>query len=182
MGTGNEGGHFLRNHALAVALLLAIVPGCERSHDASTGNTEPKSVLDEGEVERLLALGYVDSSDPNAARDASGVVRLDAQKASPGYTLYTIEWLCKSVLIDLEGNVANVWAQEPCLAHWHNAELLPDGQLLVVDGHAGHLLRYAWEGNLNWIKPGLGGPSRRRIRAFRRPLLSPVRADSGSLR
>jgi hypothetical protein len=117
-----------------------------------TGDVQQEVVHKETEIERLLALGYVESSDAGAGSNRNGVVQIDAQKTHPGYSLYTLEWQCKSVLIDLHGNVVNTWANDPCMGHWHNAELLPDGNLLVVDARLEMLFRFDWYGQLVWAK------------------------------
>lgn len=117
-----------------------------------------RKVADDGESERerldrLRALPYLDfDPDDSPAEERDGVVLLDSARAWPGYSLYTLRFLCRSELVDLRGRVVNAWQSKPC-GRWAQSELLPDGSLLVV-GREGRsrlvLLKFDWNGELLW--------------------------------
>ena len=134
--------------------LLAACAGC--------GGETPEASAPVGEeLERLRALGYVDFSSEVADRSNEGVVAPHPELASPGYRLYVSGKQCTAELIDLEGTVLRSWSHQPC-RKWSNAELLPDGDLVVPgmdplpeDGRrtfatGRYLLRLSWTGDVVW--------------------------------
>lgn len=119
--------------------------------------------LDPSAVDRLHALGYVDFAEAEPERGPDprdGVVHRDPARMQPGPTLYTLRPLCRAELVDATGAVLRAWSR-PCRT-WERAELLPDGDLLVVARAEGdaesldavqasrRLLRFAWDGRLRW--------------------------------
>lgn len=124
---------------------------------------EPES-LSEEEVERLLSLGYVSHSAERTGPQERGVVKLDRDRAWPGYSLYSIRDSCTAELIDLEGNVVHSWKHDPC-GFWANAELLPNGDLVVpgsdtpgvssnrATAGSHYLLCLSWDGSVKWKTP-----------------------------
>lgn len=140
-----------------VLLLLAL--GGAACKAASDGRTpEPDA---SARVEGLRSLPYVGFSSEKAAA-GSGVARHDPKRAYPGVNLYTSRDLCRADLVDMDGRTMKTWLSSPC-GSWANAELLPDGSLVVpavtatVRGAnnrelARHacLLRLGWDGRLVW--------------------------------
>lgn len=135
--------------------------------DAAPGpDAGKKGAVSPDEVARLKALGYVDVADEEAG-SASGVVKRDAARSQPGYSLFTNAFTCSTQIIDATGRVVHEWSRKPCF-RWDNTTLLPDGDLLVVGrdrpdetrrgGRAPrweqgqHLARLAWDGTLRWEK------------------------------
>lgn len=143
----------VRTRALpsALALLLAACadkPAPEPAESADAAKAGEARSLDD-----LRALPYLDFSPKKAGQEErDGVVALDSARAHPGYSLYTVRPFCRADLVDLRGRVVNSWSSSPC-GRWAQAELLPDGTLLVVgrEARAGRvLLRFAWNGDLLW--------------------------------
>ena len=142
--------------ALAVGLTLAVaVGGC-----GPAGR-------DRGDVDALHALPYVDFAAGGAA-ERTGVLRWDRDRAAPGYSLYVSSKLCRADLIDLAGRSVHHWVVESC-RHWAHAELLENGDLIVVGTHpvpekhdrstmvgASYLIRLSWEGEVVWKTPAIG--------------------------
>lgn len=106
-----------------VLFLLVVLWGC---------GDEPPPVPDrEGELERLRSLPYTGFSSPAPGREESGVVIDDPERRGSGYTLYTVQKLCRAELIDEAGTVVHSWSHEPC-GRWERARLLPGFDLIVV--------------------------------------------------
>ena len=127
--------------------------------------SESGSAQETSDVDALRALPYLGFSSENAAAGNDGVVHYDPDRAYNGYTLYTHRTLCLAELIDMEGNVVNSW-RDPLCRHWSNAELLPNGDLVVAGMHrvsrdAAHeeyarkayVVRLDWNGKLVWETP-----------------------------
>lgn len=137
---------------LVVLLPLLAACGADRTEVAEPDHDE--------EIDRLRALPYLDFS-PEKAEGGSGVVDWDPERAFLGYSLYSVRNYCSAELIDMDGDVLRSWTIEPC-DKWSNAELQPNGDLLVVgvdpievDTRAGHLgaryvARLDWDGNEVW--------------------------------
>lgn len=136
--------------ALLVALALA---GCNRQPATSGRAGDDAKAADQKSVDALRALPYLDFS-PDAGGDGErdGVVTLDSARAWRGYSLYTVRAFCRADLVDLRGRVVNSWRDEPC-GRWAQAELLPDGSLLVVGRESKArrvLLKFDWDGKVLW--------------------------------
>ncbi|MBI4918283.1 MAG: aryl-sulfate sulfotransferase [Acidobacteria bacterium] len=113
------------------------------------------------DLERLRALGYMDYSDAPALPAGKGVTLLDRKRASPGYTLVVFARTCTAQLVTLEGTVVRSWSDRPC-HRWEHAELLPEGDLLVVGTRfdpdrvsdptrlGRYLMRLSWDGKADW--------------------------------
>jgi hypothetical protein len=90
----------------------------------------------------------VDLWSSNRFGKASGVTRLDREKAFPGYTLYTSGHIQGAILIDMDGRVVHKWelpydriwektsaVRNPRPAHqifWFKAHVFPNGDMLAV--------------------------------------------------
>jgi len=146
---------------IAWLILLAATSAC----DAETGGerSQAPAAMPQSELNRLRALGYLDYSEDSADRDRWGVAELKADRAYPGYSLYTILSSCAAQLVDLTGKVVHSWSQQPC-KNWSNVELLPNGDLIVPgtdpfppsSASRMHryrfLLRMSWDGEVVWKK------------------------------
>lgn len=126
--------------ALAVALLAIGLPfgpagwaGGEDARPAPAGN-QGRDDLSEEEADRLLeqlrTLGYV-AWDEDADAKLRGVTRHDAERAEPGYNLYT-NLADEVILMDLGGERVHTWRLPPGTKECQDAELLPDGNLILI--------------------------------------------------
>lgn len=96
-----------------------------------------------------------------------GVVLLDTARAFPGYRLYAIQMLGSAELLSLTGTVVRRWEQPG--DRWVRAELLPNGDLLVIgmekcgwvegqtavpvlDDTLRYVMRMNWAGEILWKK------------------------------
>lgn len=88
----------------------------------------------------------------------TGVRIHDKKRATPGYTVFSTVRGPKAYLVDMEGQVVNQWTvQNPAL---NFANLLDNGNLFItergeggpglIQGKAGLLREYDWEGRLVW--------------------------------
>lgn len=158
---------------LAAALLgLGLgLAGCSEPPDddarpqAAVG--EPASQhLEQEEVDRLRALGYVDVVEEEEDEETTdlGVLILDRARAQPGLTFFTNANDCASYLITLEGGEVRSWRHEPCEL-WGNSILLPSGEVLTLHrdpeedgakqavGANRKLLKLGWSGEVLLEKP-----------------------------
>jgi hypothetical protein len=140
-----------------VLMLLAMAMGACKGRSRSS-TPESGRLRSRGE---LRSLPYVGFSTEKAA--AGGVVRHDRTRAYPGVNLYTSRDLCRADLVDMDGRSLKTWRYSPC-GSWSNAELLPNGDLVVpavtaqmgarADNRelASHacLLRLGWDSQLVW--------------------------------
>ncbi len=90
------------------------------------------ATLSPADVERLEALGYLDTVPGPADPGPSGVIRRDASRSWPGFDLFTNAHACSADLLDGGGRRVHSWSSSPCF-RWGNSVLLPDGDLLVVE-------------------------------------------------
>jgi hypothetical protein len=105
--------------------------------------------VDEGQLERLDALGYVDWAESPAERDADGVVVHDPGRSQPGANLVTYPALRRAELFDADGRPLRSW-EGSGHRRWERARLLPGGDLLVVVRRPGGLIRLAADGRVVW--------------------------------
>ncbi len=147
--------------ALLAALALGVAFVRRAREVEPEGNADPAG---RAAAAALRALPYL-GSEAIVADRPSGVLRWDPARSAPGYGLYTIQLLGRTELIDAEGTVMRSWSHPPSLT-WEQAELLPDGDLLVVAAEGGTrpaarpvqgipdesrtLLRLDWDGALVW--------------------------------
>lgn len=88
-------------------------------------------------IDQLRALPYLEGT--ATPQDAPvNVVLFNKARTCPGYRLYTIQKLGRAELINEEGSVFHKWYYQP-QERWERAELLPNGDLLVIgmDLHPG---------------------------------------------
>ena len=152
--------------AAMAGLLIGSAVGCapEATRDApqasgagQRGDVERDGVTDE-DLERLMALGYVDFVESEAAVPAGARV-LDRGRVAPGLTLFSIARGCAARLIDVDGTLVHRWELPDCL-RWDNTVLLPDGRLLVAgarrpEGPGGEpgprfAAELGWDGSPRW--------------------------------
>jgi hypothetical protein len=142
-----------RDGTLLFRLLLAVaVAGalhCGGRHDTEA--------VDQDEIDRLRALGYVGFTDTKVEPGESPVTLYDPERSAPGYNLISNRDLTSAQLFDARGEVVQAWTDEGA-NHWSNAELLPDGDLLVTGSEqadatgSNFLLRMTWDGRVRWRK------------------------------
>ena len=153
--------------ALALALLALGAGGCSQppatappssSSPAAQGTGSP---VNEEALARLRSLGYLDTAGLPKLGAGKGVQFLDRNLAAPGYTLVVFAGSCTSQLLSLDGEIVRSWKDEPC-HRWEHAELLPDGDLLVVGARLDqdeapdpiesgrYVMRLGWDGERIW--------------------------------
>lgn len=93
-----------------------------------------------------------------APPDELGITLSNPQKYFDGYTFFISFMDEEAKLIDMEGNVVHVWKRITG-AHWHFAEMLPNGHILVVANERGYnmskvgdqrVFELDWNSNLVW--------------------------------
>ena len=146
--------------ALTVALLRRTT---KPSIDSSGATNRARHVSDADALNALRSLPYLASSESDGGAD--GVVHRDSVASCPGYTLYAMRTPGVAEIVDEEGAAINAWYGSPG-KYWHNAELLPNGDLLAIGAdavpwpegtsyqgvpdEARYVLRMNWEGDLIW--------------------------------
>jgi hypothetical protein len=114
--------------------------------------------VDEAEIDRLRALGYVSFSDDRVDPGESSVKATALALETPGYYLFNSRKPPSAQLIDQRGRVVHSW-NRPGDLHWSNVELLQNGDLLVpsagVDSNGSDvaqrsLTRFSWDGRELW--------------------------------
>jgi len=156
---------------LALLLLAALAASCGRpsapppapaAAPAATpaGPRETTEVSPE-QLEQFRSLGYLSTRGLPRLGAGQGVKLLDRALASPGYTLVVFAGSCECQLLSLEGEVVRSWKDAPC-HRWEHAELLPDGDLVVVGARLDesavedptdsgrYLMRLSWNGDVRW--------------------------------
>jgi hypothetical protein len=119
------------------AVLLARAPAA-----AQTDRTEQER----RRLEALKTLPYLQWTEEKVDKKERGVTLYDRESASPGYTLYNGP--ARAVLVDMEGNVAHEWTNAS-LKEWEYAEMLPNGDLIVLLARRS-ISRLDWSGKLLW--------------------------------
>jgi hypothetical protein len=145
---------------------------CAGEEGAAGGAVEPvapdeaqadSTSAGDSELDRLRSLGYVEVSEEAYDEQESGVLHHQPKLSAPGYNLYTNRYRCSVVLMDNAGRELRRWAR-PGDRSWSNAQLLENGDLLVIgqeasDERAGvldehrYLLRLTWAGEERWRVP-----------------------------
>lgn len=113
-------------------------PAASASPASPASPTEPGPVprrrtvasqSDPAEIERLMALGYVSGTvDPEA--DKTGVLVHDGARAWAGLNFYYSDTRHRAQLVDMAGEEVHAWELDR--GPWTHAELLPNGDLVVV--------------------------------------------------
>jgi len=131
--------------------LLIFTIGCKQGVKSSEVDQKTQE-----EIDRLRSLPYLAYSEKEADKDKVGVVKLDKKRSFPGYNLFVSRNLCLAELIDAKGQIINSW-NHPSSEFWQDFELLPNGDLLVVEetrsnylGEGRNILRLSWHGNIVW--------------------------------
>lgn len=154
---------------LSLALLALAATSCNKSTPPASSSSSPRETgtaaadtsSDDERLERLRSLGYLDVvglPKLGAGRGARVVV---LQLASPGDTLVVFAGTCTCQLLSLEGDLIRSWTDQPC-HRWEDAELLPDGDLVVVGARLDqdavadpiesgrYVMRLSWDGEVVW--------------------------------
>jgi len=139
-----------------LALLSALaIAGCRADTTQVGPERAEKEGAEQARIDELRSLPYLTfARRPAGEGEASGVVRYDSARSWPGYNLYTIRGICRADLVDMRGRVVHSWSHTPC-QRWAQAELLPEGDLLVVGRETKrkrYLLRLSWQGKVIWKK------------------------------
>jgi hypothetical protein len=124
----------------AVARLMAllwIATACEGGNDTADlveAKQDPSASaiqLQDDEVDRLRALGYVEVVESRPDDQEAGVRLRDADRSQAGLTFFTNAHLCTAQLMTSQGEVLRSWSHEPC-DKWGNSVLLPTGEVLAI--------------------------------------------------
>lgn len=88
----------------------------------------------------------------------TGLVHIDRERATPGYTLFCPMHHRVACLLDIDGNIVHQWNLPDWPANY--ARLLPNGNLLTAhrlmgnklpfNGIGGRIIEIDWEGNVVW--------------------------------
>ncbi len=132
---------------------------------AACGPDEPPApsaeATDRAEIERLVALGYIEATEQPADLSQLRVVAIDRERAQPGYRLYCTRGRAIIELIELEGRVVREW-RIPDTRHLMSCSMLDDGSIVIVgikrpaDGGNDpwdsdrYLARLHWNGSTLW--------------------------------
>jgi hypothetical protein len=151
-----------RRHLGALALLAGACGGDGEAEPPRT-DADPDAA-GRAAAAALRGLPYLGGA-PAPPGEGTGVLRHDRRRSAPGVNLVTIQLLGRTELIDADGVVLRSWSHPPSLT-WEQAELLPDGDLLVVAARGGTrpegepvrgipddsraLLRLDWDGAPVW--------------------------------
>ena len=133
-------------------LLAAALAACGGPPSGDPTPLADATASEQARLDQLRSLPYLDFvPKPAMADERDGVVLLDSARAWPGYSLYTVRAFCLAELIDLRGRVVRSWRSRPC-GRWSQADLLPDGSLLVINSEKRKrsLMKLAWNGKLLW--------------------------------
>jgi len=153
---------------MPLALLALGAGGCSQPPAAAPPeNSSPAAARPSGSppseetLERLRSLGYLDTKGLPKLGAGKGVQLLDRNLTSPGYTLVVFAGSCTCQLLSLDGEIVRSWKDEPC-HRWEHAELLPDGDLVVVGARLDqdevpdpiesgrYVMRLGWNGERIW--------------------------------
>lgn len=154
---------------LVLFALLAL--GCEQAPPAGSPSKVPQSAtptatdpapgVDQERLERLRSLGYLDTTGLAKLGAGAGVRLLDRNHVCPGYTLVVFAGTCSAELLAAGGEVIRSW-EDPACHRWEHAELLPQGDLVVVGARLDqdavsdpmqsgrYLMRLSWNGKVLW--------------------------------
>ena len=144
-----------------VCLVLLAAPSCREAPRPAPAAASDDASADDERIERLRSLGYLDTSGLARLGAGSGARVLDAQAVAPGYTLAVFAGTCTCQLMSATGEIVRTWTDAPC-HRWEHAELLPDGDLVVVGAtldedqvpdpiaSGRYLMRLSWDGRVVW--------------------------------
>ncbi|HEX9726563.1 MAG TPA: arylsulfotransferase family protein, partial [Vicinamibacteria bacterium] len=104
----------------------------------------------EDAARKLQALPYTSWS-PIEHADKMGVVVHDAALAQPGYNLFNSVTTTEASLLDMDGNRVHTWSRDTG-RKWDHVELLPTGELLVLNENPRRFVRLDWDSNIVWTQ------------------------------
>jgi hypothetical protein len=104
----------------------------------------------EDAARKLQALPYTSWS-PIEHADKMGVVVQDAALAQPGYNLFNSVTTTEASLLDMDGNRVHTWSRDTG-RKWDHVELLPSGELLVLNENPRRFVRLDWDSNIVWTQ------------------------------
>jgi len=162
---------YLRRSSVRLLLLTSMALSCTPSSAPPPAETPGPAVKTAGplettavspeQLEQFRSLGYLSTRGLPRLGAGQGVKLLDRTRAYPGYTLVVFAGSCECQLLSLEGEVVRSWKDAPC-HRWEHAELLPDGDLVVVGARLDesevedpidsgrYLMRLSWNGDVLW--------------------------------
>lgn len=156
------------HRVIRVFLLLVLsIAGCDED-GAPAKPEEPTDAKPVVDLKRPLPFPGFVKPPPSlpwpgggAQNNAAGVIVNDPLRSYPGYNLYTVEMRSMAELIDQAGTVVRRWHQ-PSSHRWERAELLPNGDLIVVGVNsfedpdeeipddARYIMRLGFSGEVKW--------------------------------
>ena len=98
----------------------------------------------------LGALPYLTWSKPSEADRTKRGVTLHREGACEGLNLLLYQSYPGVYLTDMKGRLIHSWGQGK--VSWHHAELLPGGELLLIDEEKGNLVKMDWHGRVLWSR------------------------------
>jgi hypothetical protein len=142
------------------------VPEAAESRSATRGEVAPELTQDDRErMEQLLALGYLEGSEPAPKQKSVTIHRRDAVHA--GLNLVVSAHAPEAVLLDMDGRLLHRWRRAfhevwprskrktglRKRSYWRRAHLLPNGDLLAIFDGLG-LIKLDRDSNLLWAYDG----------------------------
>jgi hypothetical protein len=157
--------------ATGIAAAVLLLAGCSERDvpKVPPGTTSQATPQDprgpnRAEIERLVALGYLDHAEETADPRRMRVVQNDRQRSQPGYRLYCNRGKGIVELIDRDGRPVHAW-MSPEMLEFMSCLLLENGDLMVVgigrpaEGAQKNadkdrfLARLDWNGKELWRRP-----------------------------
>ena len=144
---------FMR-HGMAALLLVC---GCDGPSSASSQPATATTTQPASDVHALRSMPYAGFS-PEDDEEGDGVIHIEPERVSPGYTLVSVHWLRRADLIDEKGKLVHRWEHEP-KGRWDNTDLQSNGDILVTGADTArsdltdiryYLLRLNWKGQALW--------------------------------
>jgi len=125
-----------------IVLLLATAAALARPAAAQSDRTEEER----RRLEALRSLPYLQRTQERTDPKERGVTLHDRAAAWPGFTLYNGPM--RAVLVDMDGSEIHEWKND-ALSEWEYAEMLPNGDLIVILARRS-ISRLDWHGRLLW--------------------------------
>ena len=123
--------------------ILCVLASCSVETTVEDGAAEDTA-------RNLQALPYTSWS-PIEHADKMGVVLHDEALAQPGYNFFNSVTTTEASLLDMDGNLLHTWSRDTG-KKWEHVELLPTGELLVLNENPRRLVRLDWDSDIVWTQ------------------------------
>ena len=134
-----------RHRVLALAIVVALLAFLAA---LATCLVQPSSKSGASVTQNIKALPYITWSKPTKADRAKQGVTLHQDGACDGLNLLVYQTFPTVFLVDMTGRVLHAWGKGK--TEWHHAELLPAGDMLLIDELEGALVKMSWSSQVAW--------------------------------